>query len=132
MGLTEKKAINDVMENEMIRYQKRVTEHGVTVQLKVDWETLPPAGTQPIELARVILGEATNKLCDMSQNKVSLEEINKQAAAFVVRHDESIQDDYKYVVKLENKQFIFTANLSRFTFSSSNQPDLGKSLEGVL
>ena len=132
MGLAEKKAINEVMEKDVPRYQEYMTKEGVTLSLKADWETFPE-GTAAIETARSIMGDVSTAFWGLGQNKIAQEEIAKQLESFLIRHDASITDEYDYKLKKDGKQMVMTANLLIFVFSSSpKQKGLKSSIESLL
>ena len=122
MGLAEKKAINDINENYLPRYQERVLkEVGLTIAYKPDWATFPQAGTDAIERSQYLWGDITNRFCDMGQDKLTHEELASRITGFVVRHDENVTDEYAYTMALEGSEFVFTANMKIFTMTSDSK-----------
>jgi|GEM_PF-6937761 len=131
MGLAEKKAINDVIQKDLPRYQSRITECGLAITLGADWEGLPP-GTDAIDRVRMIFGEFANCFYSMSQNAIAKEEIAKQVGSVLIRNDSGITDEYAFKMELKDRQLTFTANLAIFTISSSRGPGIESTLEGLL
>jgi hypothetical protein len=131
MGLAEKKAINDVMNNDLPRYQARIADSGFSISLGADWEGLPP-GTEAIDRVRMLFGEFANRFYSMGQNAVAKEEIIKQITSVVVRNDSAISDEYEFKMEIKDKQLIFSANLGIFTLSTTKGPGIEKTLEGLL
>lgn len=132
MGLAEKKAINNITENYLPRYQTRISENGLTIALKPDWTTFPQEGTDAIEQSQYLLSDITNQFCDMAQDKVAKDELAKRVTGFALHHDEKMTDEYAYRMELKGSEFVFTANMKIFTIGGSKQKGLKAAMEELL
>ncbi len=133
MGLKEKQAIHSILENDIPRYQKRITENGLNITLSVDWDHVPQTGTDAIDRCKMLLGEFSTRFWDFGQDKVAKTEIEKTIKSVKILHDGNQSGEYDYKLKLNGSCLEFSANLEKFTLTqNSKQKGLKESIGELL
>ncbi len=118
MGLAEKKAMNEIQETNIPKWQGRLKDdRGWDVAYKVDWNTIP-ATERAIISTKNILGDVTNALWSMTNDKMTKEELVKKMKTFTVKHDATM-GEYDYKPSFTGDSLVITANLEAFTISTS-------------
>ena len=120
MGLAEKKAMNEIQETNIPRWQEYLkNERAWDVAYKVDWNAVPTT-QRAIMSVQNILSDVTNVLWSMSHDKMTKDELMKNMKNFTVKHDATM-GEYDYKPSFTDDSLVITANLETFTISSGRE-----------